>query len=515
MECTNSDTPFSALSSEKETAKTVLIPPSSIVLKNRENILALSGILGGDHSKFRPSSTLMYVEAAEFDPKTISLTGQKTRLMTGARRIFERGIDGACVKNHLIQVLRWMGFSLINIHTAKPYASSKPSEIALSVNYFKKFTGCNGITAQEMSQRLSSFGFQVKIESQKDNEVLYAVPALWRKDIQGAPDLIEEILRFKGWYQEVPMTFPLLSSCSSAHNLLHKRIQDARTYLMHHELGEAVTWSFISANKARLFSTLDESVLSDMTLINPIAKDMAVMRPSMLPNLVDLALWHIHNHLPVQARFEWGPVFFSGHPKGQKTLISGVFSQNLPTAWGRAPCFSFFDLKRLLEGMCMLWGKAPYYVESQLPWMHPGQCASIWVKDRCVGFMGKIHPRLTEDHSLMAFEVDPEQYPLALAPENFVAIVPPIEKELSFFLDSGTIGNFLYELKQQSADLIDVCLLDCFEKENRTSISVRCTFQPKDRSWSGEEIHQHLESLVRWAHRNGALLRGNALFSHL
>ncbi|PPE03763.1 phenylalanine--tRNA ligase subunit beta [Holospora curviuscula] len=519
LECLSTETSFLALTQGETPGEPIHLSPGMLVLKDQKNVLTLSGILGGETSKYQPSSTTLYIEAAEFDAKTISLAGQKLRLMTSARRVFERGIDGRNLKEHLIQALKWMGFSQINLYTARSPNPNVQREISLSVNYFVKFTGCTVLTAREMSRRLTCLGFEVRTaleptESGEHNEILTVTPPPWRKDIEGAPDLIEEILRFKGWYQEVPFTAPLLS-CIPPLSLLQMHIQQGRTYLMHQGLGEAVTWSFISAHKAKEFSDIDSSSLKEMTLINPISQDMAVMRPSILPNLVDLALWHAHKHLQVQGRFEGGPVFFTGHPKGQKTVMSGVLPERLPPAWGRQDYFSFFHLKQLVNGLCMLWGEAPRYIEAQLPWMHPGQCAHIWIKDVCIGFMGKIHPRLTEEYPLMAFEVDPAQYPLPFAPKLSISPLQPIEKDLSFFLDKGSIGDFLYAFKQQDSELIEVCLVDCFKKEGRTSISIRCTFQPQHRSWSGEEIHHRLELLVGWAYKNGASLRGNALFSHL
>ena len=514
LESLRSQTPFVGLSQEHKPGTPLMLPAGSLVLKDQETILALSGILGSENSKYHASSTLLYVEAAEFDAKTISLTGQNLCLMTGSRKLFERGIDGASVATHLIQVLKWMGFPQINLYTVKPHVASAEKEISLSVNYFIKFTGCALITSQEMSRRLTRFGFKVRIEVDTQDEILTVISAPWRKDVNSAPDLIEEILRFKGWYQEVPSTVPLFSSSPSL-NILQARLQNARTYLMHQGWGEAVTWSFISAIKAQKFSSIKPEILKEMTLINPISKDMAVMRPSILPNLVDLALWHSQKNLHVQGRFEGGPVFFTGHPNGQKTVVSGVMAQHLPEAWGRQKDFSFFSLKQLVDGLCRVWGDAPRYEEAQLPWMHPGQCAQVWVEDVCVGFLGKIHPGLTSDYPLMAFELHPVVYPLPKAPETLIFPLQPIEKELSFFLDKGSIGNFLWALKQQDSDLIEVCLLDCFKKEDRTSISIRCTFQPKHHSWSSQEIHQRLESLVSWAYQNGASLRGNRLFSHL
>ena len=111
LECLSSQTPFISLSHEHKPGTPLLLPPGSLVLKDQETILALSGILGGESSKYHSSSTLLYIEAAEFDAKTISLTGQNHRLMTGSRKLFERGIEGASVVNTFNPSLKMDGIS--------------------------------------------------------------------------------------------------------------------------------------------------------------------------------------------------------------------------------------------------------------------------------------------------------------------------------------------------------------------------------------------------------------------
>lgn len=507
---------FQGLNNSAEENATIL-PKDTLVLKDQNGIIALSGILGAERGKALPHSHTLYIEAAEFDPKVISVAGQKTRHVTSARMRFERGIDSPLVKHNLLTALRWMGWRAITVNTVRPYTAPNTSDITLSVNHFKRVTGCTQLSPQEMASRLNWIGCGVEILEAVDDTVLKVTAPTaqgLRHDLTIAQDLMEEILRMNG-YQDVPSTRPYVER-SQPLTTEQRRIQEARQYLVHQGLGEAVTWSFISAKQARDFSDLKQENLNDMTLLNPLAKDMAVMRPSILPNLVDLALTHYHKKVPFQGRFECGPIFFGGNAGEQRQVISGVIPGKLPEAWGRTSEVSFFDLKRLLENFFAVWGIHDLrYVPVQLPWMHPGQCAYIWADTHYMGTLGTIHPKFTETYALLGFEIIPSAYVECVRTRSEVFTLQPVEKDLSFFLNDCTVGDIVLGLKQQDKDLMEVCLVDRFEKEGRVSITVRCTFQPKDQAWSSQEIHHRLEHIVKWAHNHGAELRGNALFSHL
>ena len=495
----------------------LLLPEGALVLKDAEGIIALSGIVGAERGKSLPHSRTLCIEAAEFDPKIISVAGQKTRSVTGARMRFERGIDSPLVQHHLLTALRWMGWPTVEMNIVRPYSPEHRSPIMLSVNHFKRVTGCTHLSVQEMANRLGRNGCSVEILETSEDTLLKVVPPTAqgiRHDLNIPQDLMEEILRMNG-YQDVSSVRPYVERAQEL-TIEQQRIQQARQYFVNQGLGEAVTWSFISADHAQNFSDCTPETLSAMTLVNPIAKDMAVMRPSILPNLVDLALTHYHKKVPFQGRFECGPVFFGGNPGEQRNVVSGMIPGRLPEAWGRNPNVSFFDLKQLLEGLLRLWGIGDLrYVPVQLGWMHPGQCAHIWAGEHYIGVLGTIHPNFTQDHPLLGFEIIPSAYPKNIHTPSEIFALQPVEKDLSFFLNSCTVGDLILGLKQQDPDLIEVCLVDRFEKEDRISITVRCTFQPKGQAWSSQLIHQRLENIVQWAHQHGAELRGNALFTHL
>ena len=73
-----------------------------------------------------------------------------------------------------------MGFPQINLYTVKPHVPSVQAEVSLSVKYFIKFTGCTLLTSQEMSRRLTCFGFKVRIESGEGDEILKVIPVAQR-----------------------------------------------------------------------------------------------------------------------------------------------------------------------------------------------------------------------------------------------------------------------------------------------------------------------------------------------
>jgi phenylalanyl-tRNA synthetase beta chain len=516
LETLEAPEPFQGLNDGVEESA-ITLPEGALVLRDQSGIVALSGILGAERGKALAQSQKLYIEAAEFDPKVISLAGQKTRRVTSARMRFERGIDSPLVKHHLVTALRWMRWSAVTVNTVRPYAAPNTPDITLSVNHFKRVTGCTYLSVQDMACRLQRNGCWVEIlEESEDTLLKVTLPTAQsvRHDLTIAEDLMEEILRMNG-YEDVPSVRPYVERARPLTSEQH-RIQEARQYLVHQGLGEAVTWSFISAKHARDFSDLNPEVLCDMTLLNPLAKDMAVMRPSILSNLVDLALTHYHKKVSFQGRFECGPVFFGGQPKDQRQVISGVIPGKLPEAWGRTSEVSFFDLKRLLEGLFAVWGIQDLrYVPVPVPWMHPGQCAQIWADTHYMGIIGTIHPNLTETRALLGFEIIPGAYADCVRTRLEVFALQPVEKDLSFFLNDGTVGDIMLGLKQQDPNLTEVCLVDRFEKEGRVSITVRCTFQPRGQAWSSQEIHQRLERIVKWAHHHGAELRGNALFAHL
>ena len=155
----------------------------------------------------------------------------------------------------------------------------------------------------------------------------------WRADIHGEADLVEEVLRVYG-YDHIP-AIPLERTSAitkPALNLKQKRVVTAKRVLAERGLSEAATWSFMSSAHIDLFG----GVPDELRLLNPISADLDVMRPSILPNLIQAVGRNADRGYADVGLFEVGAMFRDPSPQGQDTVAAGVRSGLMvPRQWAQ------------------------------------------------------------------------------------------------------------------------------------------------------------------------------------
>src|SRR5204862_5265265 len=126
---------------------------------------------------------------------------------------------------------------------------------------------------------------------------------------------------------------------------IHDQLADARRLLTGLGLYEAQGQTLVSDRAAVLASSV-----SPISLANPLSSDMNVLRPSLLPGLLD-ALRHNINHKSHDlALFEIGRVF----PVGREERRMGIAltGRRHPGFWSgedREATFDVYDLKGMIE----------------------------------------------------------------------------------------------------------------------------------------------------------------------
>src|SRR5204863_901671 len=136
----------------------------------------------------------------------------------------------------------------------------------------------------------------------------------FRVDVQREIDLIEEIARHDG-YQGRPATFPALTAAQPAPDPRTLRDRLLRQVLTACGFSEAVTFAFIEAEAAAPFAAAEDAEGAEkktaadehgvsrikgkdtegaekgglVAIANPLSEKFAVLRPSLLPGLVDAA----------------------------------------------------------------------------------------------------------------------------------------------------------------------------------------------------------------------------------
>ncbi|HYJ53407.1 MAG TPA: phenylalanine--tRNA ligase subunit beta, partial [Allosphingosinicella sp.] len=261
--------------------KSYRLDPSMTVIADDSGVHDIGGIMGGEHSGVSEETTDIVIECAYFDPEHIALTGQKLALFSDARSRFERGVDPAFLEDGL-QLATAMAIALAGGDPSQEVRAGEPPRADKIVSYDPaRCAALGGLAVPEDRQQdiLQRLGFTVT----RGETWQVAVPS-WRRDVDGAADLVEEVIRIEGM-DNVPAT-PLPRAPGVAHPTAtgEQMVErSARRAAAARGLNEAVTWSFISEAEAKVFGG------SAWILANPISEDLKAMRPSLLPGLLAAA----------------------------------------------------------------------------------------------------------------------------------------------------------------------------------------------------------------------------------
>jgi phenylalanyl-tRNA synthetase beta chain len=307
------------------------------VIADDASVHDIGGIMGGEHSGVTEETTDIVIECAYFDPDTIARTGQKLSLTSDARMRFERGVDPAFLEDGL-QLATQMALELAGGEASEPVrAGQAPTEQRIVSYHPRRTLELGGVDVAEDRQRdiLERLGFAVG----QGSPWQIAVPS-WRRDVAGAADIVEEVVRIEG-LDKVPST-PLprapgvAKPTATAEQLAERRLRRAAAT---RGLNEAVTWSFISASDAAAFGG------GRWTLANPISEDMKVMRPSLLPGLLSAARRSLSRGAGSVRLFEIGRRYLDDAER--PTLGFILAGDRVPRHWrsGKAEGFEAFDAK--------------------------------------------------------------------------------------------------------------------------------------------------------------------------
>src|SRR5690606_5114173 len=170
----------------------------------------------------------------------------------------------------------------------------------------------------------------------------------WRPDIDGAADIVEEVVRVHGLDRVESVALPRVEGVArptaTAEQKLERRLGRAAAA---RGLNEAVTWSFIPPADADHFAEGNGGL---WTLENPISEDMKAMRPSLIPGLLAAARRNIDRGAPGVRLFEVGRRYLrgeAGRSDERQTLCVLLAGERTPRGWasGKAAQFDAVDAK--------------------------------------------------------------------------------------------------------------------------------------------------------------------------
>ena len=499
------------------------------VIADDRAVLGLGGVIGGEETGVTESTTNVFIESAYFDPKRTARTGRRLNIQSDARYRFERGVDpefvvaGLELATDLVLQICGGEVSKITI-TGKPPKANRPFKFDLGL--IERLSGLD-LEAREIKELLAALG--VGLEGKGKH--LKAAPPSWRPDITGPADLVEEVVRLVG-VDKVPAT-PMPRSAGVAKPVLteqQRRQRLTRRVLAARGFVEAVTWSFIAPEHAKLFGGGG----AELTLSNPISTELAVMRPSLLPGIITAAQRNRDRGFADGALFEIGQVYRGSRPEHQFLAASGVrFGHSNMEGSGRhwsgqAPPSCIFVVKEDAVAALAALGidQSSLTATREGPsWFHPGRSGALKLGPKSVlAVFGEFHPDLLAglriDPPLAGFELYLDALPASrrkgtAKPALEASDLQPVRRDFAFLLDREVAaGDVVRAASSADRALIsETRVFDVFTgqgvPEGKKSLAIEVTLQPREKTLTDAEIEAVAAKIVAAVQKaTGGELRG-------
>ena len=511
--------------------KTYTLTEEQVVIADEHGVESLAGIMGGEASGSSETTTDVLIESALWDPLNVARSGRALGINSDARYRFERGVDPDFARPGLdlatALVIELCGGEASEMEFVGELPAS-PAAIDFPWSEVKRLTGLD-LPQAEMKQALTSLGFDV---SGAGDRVTVAVPS-WRADVGGKADLVEEIVRIAGLDRVASTPLPRIKGevVKPVLTVLQKRTRTAKRTLAARGLVEAVTWSFISHDQAKLFGGGSPK----LALANPIAADLSDMRPSLLPGLIRAAQSNADRGFPDVALFEVGQVFKSDEPEGQLIAATGLRRgtarlDGTGRHWdGGAKNVDVFDAKAdvlgLLSGLGIPTGGLQI-VAGGPAWAHPGRSATLQFGPKgVIGAFGEVHPKILKaldvKGPLVAFEIHldalppPKAKPTKVKPKLALSDFQPVTRDFAFIVDKAVAAGDMVKTAQGAdrALIANVGVFDLYEgagvEAGKKSVALAVTLQPTEKTLTEVEIEAVGSKIVaEIGKRYGATLRG-------
>ena len=502
--------------------KSYTLAPGMTVIADEKGPEAVGGIIGGIPSSCTGETTDVFLEAAYFDPVRTAATGRKLGINSDARYRFERGIDpaftpmGAEIATQMI--LDLCGGEASNLVIAGKVPETKRT-YTLRKTRVKQLGGLDCPWADQL-KILRALGFSVTEAAGGAS----CIPPSWRPDVNGEADLVEEICRIVGLenipFAEMPrpnaVARPVLTP-------LQRRMLTTRRTLAARGFNEAVTYAFLPHSLAELFGGGQK----ELQLANAISSELTDMRPSLLPNLLAAAARNIARGHAGFAISEVGHAYAGDQAKDETLRAAGIRQgEAVSRQWqgGVRPVDAFdakADCLAVLEA-CGMAASTLQVVNTAPAWFHPGRSGTLQMgPQNKIAYFGEIHPKILAEMDVKgpvaAFEIVLNLIP---APRQKGTAKPALV--LSDLMSVSRDFAFVVDEKVQAAELVKAArgvdkvtvteaqVFDVFKlADGKTSLALEVTLQPKDKTFTDEEIEALSAKIVAAVTKaTGGTLRG-------
>ncbi|MCH8283356.1 MAG: phenylalanine--tRNA ligase subunit beta, partial [Chloroflexi bacterium] len=498
------------------------LTPDMLVIADADRPVALAGVMGGFDSEVGDGTTSVLLEAACFDGVNNRSTSRVVGLRSEASLRFEKGLSPdlplpAARRATQLMVELAGGVAAEGVVDVYPgRRARKPVRITLERT--QRLLGVE-VSVAEMARVLESLGFEVE---RGGGDALEVVVPYWRTDIAIEDDLIEEVVRIKG-YDWVPTSTRAgdLPAYEPAPMLALK--DTVREAMVSSGLTEVVTYSLTNKD---VRDKAEAGGPEPMRLANPLSSDLEELRTSLRGGLLQTLEANQRGQQGGIRLFEVGRVFLpkaDSLPDEREVLAAVLTGPRRDQFWQPEDGeLGFFDGKGVLEALFAGLGLSAEYRPATDSLLHPGRTASVTLGDQAIGLLGELHPRALKafdlfNRTVAYFELDLTAL-LALAPDKARAYepvprYPGLVRDLALVVDASISAETVRGIIQSTPLVREASLFDVYTGDQlptgKKSLAYRIVYQSPGRTLTNEEAERTQERLLqRLQQELGATLRG-------
>ena len=452
--------------------KELTLNNDNLVICDGAKPVALAGIMGGLNSEIKDATKGVVFECAKFKRDNVRRSARMLGKSSDSSKRFEKGVDEYTTERAMKRAL----------HLVEELGAGVPTDVHVDVSAgkeqenktvkttFSKINGVLGIkvpkdTVIDILKRLN-FGVET------DGNELTTVAPPYREDVEGYPDLAEEVIRMYGYEHVVPTLLKDAKITAGGYTKEQKDELKVKKTLIGQGYNEVMTYSFYSKKDVAALHLGENDEEGNVIVIeNPISDNYEVMRRTLVPSLLGVVSRNVKKGNYAGRVFEIAKTYIpksfpvSDFPEERKHLCLAAFGDGE----------DFFTVKGALKVIEDNFGvKFNLGVRAEKTYLHPGVSAKIILGGEEIGCFGQVTYETCAEFDLeckvFVLELDYDSLQTAFTvPFKFEPLpkFPEVKRDLALIADEeitcGEIEDVIRSACKQSVknvELFDVYVGD-------------------------------------------------------
>lgn len=512
------------------------LDPGDVLIADDVATAAIGGVMGAGTTEMRDTTTDVLLEAAVWDPATVSRTQRRLHLVSEAGRRYERTVDptiSVAALDRCATLLADIAHgtvepTLTDWRGEPPREDWSPAPVTMAEDLPDRMAGVHYSEGAAV-RRLTQIGGRVTVSDGH----LTVVPPSWRTDLKQPADLVEEVLRLEG-LEKIPSILPPAPAGRGLTPAQQRRRVIGRSLALNGFV-EVLPTPFLPAGIFDAWGLpAEDPRRATMTVLNPLEADRPQLATTLLPGLLEALLRNVSRGAPDVALFGIEQVVLATQETKTVELIPvdrrptdaeiATIDAALPRQpvhvgavltgmrdpagpWGpgrRVDAMDAFEAVRVIGRACGV--DVEFRASQLLPW-HPGRCADIVLDGRVIGHAGQLHPAVIERTGLpkgvCAMEMDLSAVPVTdRLPAPAVSPFPAVFQDVSLIVPAAVAAQAVVDAVRDGAGelLEDVRVFDVYVGpqvgEGNKSLALALRFRAPDRTLTEDEASAARDAAV-------------------